>query len=310
VFFIKKHIIKIVVAGTIGFGYGYIKEKVSKPLYRSSVIIKQNYDTGKNLYQLIDYYNELIDEKDTITLKNTLNITSQLASSIKSLQIKPTIAETQMIKNYDNYLKGLDSTLASTIDYDTYVKNINLYEFKDQQLIINIDKKINANPVFESIIENINSTDYFKRENEKDLNQLDNKEAAIKQILIKADSLQNLYKRVLEMNAEQSSSGAQTSVTIEGSDQIDKTKEFELYKSENDLRRELVQIEREKEDKEKILEIVSNRQDIAIVNNRIEVFNFELPQKLFFALALTFLTIIILLGLEFLKYLERFRDKI
>jgi len=310
VFFLKKHAIIIIIAAVVGFGFGYLKEKVSKPLYRSAVIVKQNYDTGKNLYQLIDYYNELIDEKDTLTLKNTLNISQLLASSIKSIRIKPTIAETQMIKNYDNYLRGLDSTLASTIDYETYIENINLYEFKEQQLSVNIDKKINANPIFESIIENINTTDYFKRENEKDINQLTNREAAIKQILIKADSLQSMYKRVLEMQADQSASGAQTSVTIEGSDQIDKTKEFELYKSENELRRELVQIEREKEDKEQILEIVSNKQDIAIVNNRIEVFNFQLPQKIFFGAGLTLLVIIVLFTLEFLKYLERFRDKI
>ncbi len=310
VFFFRKHAIIIIIAAIVGFVIGYLKEKVSEPLYRSSVIVKQNYETGKNLYQLIDYYNELIDENDTLTLKNTLNITDQLASSIKSIKIKPTISETQMIKNYDIYLKGLDSTLASTIDYDTYIENINLYEFKEQRLIVNIDKKININPIFESIVENINNTEYFKRENEKDINQLSNREAAIKQILIKADSLQSMYKRVLEMQADQSAAGAQTSVTIEGSDQIDKTKEFELYKSENELRRELVQIAREKEDKERILEIVSNKQDIAIVNDRVEIFNFQLSQKIFFGAAFAFLVVIVLVSLEFLKYLERFRDKI
>jgi hypothetical protein len=310
VFFIKKNAVKILIAAILGVGFGFYKEKIAKPIYRSSAIVKQNYNTGKNLYELIGYYNKLINEKDTVTLKNNLNISPLLATSIKSIQIKPNIVETQMMKNYDNYIKSLDSTFASTIDYKTYFDNINPYEFMEQQLSVNVEKKINANPIFENIVKNINNTDYFKRENEKDINQLNNRDAALKQILTKADSLQNMYKRVLEMQADKTSTGAQTSVTIEGSDQIDKTKEFELYKSEIDIRRELVLIQREREDREVILEIVSNKQDIAIADNRIEIFNIQIAQKIFYGLAFAFIVILVLLSLEFLKYLERFRNQI
>jgi len=309
VFFLKKHAIKIAIATVLGFGYGFLKDKVGQPIFRSSIVVKQNYDTGKSLYQMIDYYNQLIDDKDTLALKSIFDAPGKLVSSIKSFDIKPTSSETQMIKNYDFYIKGLDSVLASTIDYKKYYNSIDLHEFKDQLIVINLGSKLNPNQLFNKIVENINKTEYFKRQHEKDLNELTNREAALKQILVRSDSLQNVYRRVLETNLDQAS-GSQTSITIEGSDRIDKTKEFELYKSELEIRRELVEIEREKEDKELILEITSNKQETSIINHKIEIFDKSFSRKLFYTMAFALITVIVLLSLSFIKFLERYKDKV
>ncbi len=309
VFFIKRHVIKIAIAAILGYGFGYLKEKITDPIYQSSVIVRQNYNTGRNLYELIDYYNQLIKDKDTIALEKEFNVSSKLVISIKNISIKPTLSETQLVKNYDNYLKALDSTLASTIDYKTYYESINLWEFEQQQIIINAKEKINLNPLFNGIVEKINTSEYFKRENKKDINELNNREAALKQVLVKSDSLLNIYKRVLEKPLNDKT-GSQTSITIEGSDQIDKTKEYELYKSEIEIRRELVTLEREREDKEQILEIISNMQEIAVIDNKIAFLNIYINQKLFYMMAFALVTSIILLSLTFIKFLERFRDKI
>jgi hypothetical protein len=309
VFFFKKHALKIGIAAVLGYGVGFLKEKMSKPIYQSSVLVKQNYKTGKNLYNLIDYYTELIEETSKSSLATNLDISPELASSIVSIKISPTVTENQLIKNYNNYIKDLDSILASTIDYDTYIENTNLFEFQEQQITINAYNDFNANPIFNKIVQHINQTEYFKRENEKDIAELNNREAALKQALIKSDSLQNMYKRVLEMPKDEKK-GSQTSITIEGSDQIDKTKEFELYKSEIELRRELVEIERQKQDKDQILEIVSSSQEKGVLSKKMEVFGKLISPKLFFTLLFLSITILVLLGFQFLKYLERFRNKV
>jgi hypothetical protein len=309
VFFFKKHVIKIGIAAVLGFGVGVLKEKMSKPIYQSSVIVKQNYKTGKNLYNLIDYYTELIKETSGSSLATNLDISPEVASSIVSIKINPTVTENQLIKNYDDYIKDLDSILASTIDYDDYIDNTNFFEFQEQQIIIKAHNDFNANPIFNKIVQHINQTEYFKRENEKDIVELNNREAALRQALIKSDSLQNMYKRVLEMPKDDKK-GSQTSITIEGSDQIDKTKEFELYKSEIELRRELVEIERQKQDKDQILEIVSSSQEKGVLSKKIEVFGEFVNAKLLITLLFVSFTILILLGLQFLNYLERFKKDI
>ena len=57
VFFTKKHFIKIVLAGVLGFAYGFIKQKTGDPVYKSDIIIKQNYKTGENLYNSLIFLN-------------------------------------------------------------------------------------------------------------------------------------------------------------------------------------------------------------------------------------------------------------
>ena len=56
VFFVKRHFIKVALAGVLGFAYGFIRQKTAEPVYKSTTIIKQNYKTGENLYLLIDFY--------------------------------------------------------------------------------------------------------------------------------------------------------------------------------------------------------------------------------------------------------------
>ncbi|MFC4722864.1 hypothetical protein ACFO5O_11065 [Geojedonia litorea] len=309
VFFFKKHVIIIVVAAVLGLVVGFVKEKFSNPIYQSSVIVKQNYNTGKNLYNLISYYNELIDARDKSTVAEALGVTMDVANELVSIEIEPIITENQMVKNYDYYKRGLDSVLGSIFSYESYVENTDPTEFVEQQIKIKAKHNFNTTLIFNNIVNNINQTEYFKRENEKDLLELNNRELALKQALIKSDSLQKMYKRVLEMSKEDTK-GSQTSITIEGSDQIDKTKEFELYKSEIEIRRELVEIERNKQDRSQILEIITSSQERGVVSKDIEIFGITVGLTQFFMLLFVSITILVLMGLQFLKYLERFKEEI
>ena len=69
ILFIKKHILKLVIAGVIGMVLGIYLEKTSVPIYKSFATIKQNYATGENLYSSISYYKDLVNQNDVNTLK-------------------------------------------------------------------------------------------------------------------------------------------------------------------------------------------------------------------------------------------------
>ena len=84
VFFIKKHFIKLVIAGVIGIVLGFIKERISEPVYKTSIVVKQNYKTGENLYSALDNFNQLISEKDSISLSGNLKITPEKAMKVLS----------------------------------------------------------------------------------------------------------------------------------------------------------------------------------------------------------------------------------
>ena len=64
VFFVKKRIIILALAGISGLIIGVLKGKSSVPKYESSVTVVQNYPTGENLYNAVSYYNDLVRQGD------------------------------------------------------------------------------------------------------------------------------------------------------------------------------------------------------------------------------------------------------
>ena len=309
VFFIKKHIIKIAVAGILGFGYGYYKQNISMPTYLSYVTLKQNYNTGETLYNSIAYYNDLVDQKDTKTLTNLLGVSESEAASILNFDIKSIISENQKIKNFDAYKKDLDSAYASTIEYKDYLNNDDDYNHEFQQITIKSKQRNSFLKLFNKVIENINSNDYFVREQQKDLNELERRELALKEALTQSDSLQSTYKRVLEKLTD-NKNGSQTSVTIESGEEKNKTKEYDLYLNDLDIRRELVDIERAKEDKKQIVEMVSSKQDSGTVDDKKALFGLKLGSKMYYSIIFMVLVSLALFGFNFVKFLERYKDKI
>ncbi|ULC59740.1 hypothetical protein MBM09_01890 [Flaviramulus sp. BrNp1-15] len=309
VFFIKEHFIKFVIAGIIGIALGFILEKTSEPVYKSYVTLKQNYNTGETLYNSIVYYNDLVSQKDIVTLTKILDVSEDEASSIIDFEIKSIISENNKIKNFDAYKKNLDSAFASKIEYKDYLKNDNDYNHDLQQITIKSKTRNSFKHLFEKVVENINTNDYFTNEQQKDLNEFNRRELALKEALSKSDSLQSTYKRVLEKTLNDKV-GSQTSVTIENGEERNKTKEYDLYLNDLELRRELVEIERQKEDKSKIIEIVSSKQESGSVDDKKEVFGQLISPKLYYAALLMFLTFIVLLSLNTIKFLEKYKSKI
>ena len=309
VFFIKKHFIKLVIAGVIGIVLGFIKERISEPVYKTSIVVKQNYKTGENLYSALDNFNQLISEKDSISLSGNLKITPEKAMKVLSFEAEPVLSENQKLKLYDNYKKELDSVLATTLDFETFEKMSYEYEYQYQRLTVKSLEKSISNTVLMNVVKSIEGIPYFKNEQQKDLAELSRREAVIKESLKESDSLQKVYQFVLEKSVEQLP-GSQTSVTIDNTEDKSTTKEFELYNKDIELRRELVTIEREKEDLKYIIEVVSNEQSVGILDNKVKILGLGIGDKLLFGLALAFLTFMVFLFIEFLKYLERFRDKI
>ena len=308
VFFVKTHILKFIIAGVIGIAVGIFLEKTSDPMYKSYITIKQNYGTGENLYNSISYYNDLVSQRDAKTLKNILNIQESEANSILGFDIEPVVTENQKLQNFDAYIKTLDSAVASKVKYETFVKNSQDFSYEFQQISIQAKERNNFKKVFEKIIENINKNEFFEREQEKDLAELKETESSLLEALKQSDSLQKTYKRVLEKVLDKTN-GSQTSIVIEGANEIDKTKEFELYKSDLLLRDRLVENRRRQADKQFVVEILSSKQDSGVIDNSKMIFGKHVSVKIYYIILFVGLTFMVLLGLHFIKFLEKYKNQ-
>ena len=311
IFFLKKHFLKIIIAAVIGFGIALIKEKISGPSFVSSVTVTQNYNTGENLYNLIEYYNSLSGQQDSLLLYKALDIEVSEAANILAFSIEPLVSENSRILTYDTYLKALDSTIASNIDYDTYINNTLEHDYTYQKIVIKTKQSTDMLGVFKGIVDKINSTEFFKNLQERDITELESRELAIRQSLIESDSLKSTYKRVLEQALEREKSKAsQTSITIEGSKEIRPTREFDLFKNDLSLRREIVEIQRRKQERESVIEIVSSEFTSGVVDNSVELFGKKVNKKIIYALLFSLITFLLLLSLEMNKFLDKFKSKI
>ena len=309
VFFIKKQIIVLGLAGIIGVIIGVLVVKTSVAKYKSSVTLVQNYQIGENLYSAVGYYNDLLRQRDYKILGEALNLDEEEANSILSFEVKPVVSENQKLVAFNSYMKGLDSLAATKIEYEGFLENNEDYTHAYQQISIESTQRNNFKSVFENIVESINSNSFFVNKQRKDIVELNQRKDALELALVKSDSLQNTYKRVLEMNSK-SDKSSEIGITFEGSSAIEKTKEFDLYQSDLELRSELVQIERSIQDKEYIVEMISNKQDSGFASTEKVLFGKELSIKSYYAILSLLGTFVVLLGLEFLKFLESYKKSV
>ncbi len=310
VFFVKRHVIKIVIAGVIGFGYGFFKQKKGEPIYKSTTVIKQNYETGENLYRSIEYYNELIKDQDTVTLGNLLGIEPNTAGSIINLEIESVVTDNDKLKAFDLYIKSIDSTLASTITLSEYISNSKEYDHPVQRLIIRAKERGAFGPMISKTIDNINNTEYFITQQKRDLDQLTLLENSIKESLEASNELKEIYKKVLVEASNEERAGSQTSIRIDNTEDKSITKEYELFTNDVELRRELVEIQRQKEDKDKIIEVVSSQQNQGTLDNTKQFLGRTIDSKIYYTINLMLLASVLLLTLHFIKFLEKYKGQI
>ena len=310
VFFTKKHFVKLVIAGVIGVCLGFLKEKTEKKVYNSTAIIKQNYDTGEHLFNTINYYNSLFQQKDSTEASKILNITKTRANQIAGLEMESNLNENSKLQLFNAYIKSLDSILASEVKYEDFLDNTKDYNYDIQKISLKTFTKGNFNDVLKQIIKNIDSSDFFNRQREKQINKLIETDSAILTSLKESKTLQDVYVQVLKQQQEERPLGGSTNIVVGGANDKNPTKEYELFGRDLDLKRELVDNEASRKNLENIIEIVSIQDGDATLENKAKLFGIETSWIISLAVKLTLVVYVLLFLLEFLKFLERYKDKV
>ena len=235
--------------------------------------------------------------------------TSDLLNSFNKC---PVVSENQKLLAFNKYIKQLDSLAATKIEYEDFLDNNEDHTHKYQQIKIESSERNSFKSVFENIMESINLNPFFLNEQRKDVVELNNTKEALKLALTKSESLQDTYKRVLEqgIDDEKTSKPSEIGITFEGSSEVEKTKEYDLYQSDLELRSQLVEIERELLDKQYIVEMISNKQDSGSASTTNTIFGIELNTTLFLGVLALLVAMAVLFGIEFLKFAEKFNNKV
>lgn len=263
IFFIKKHIVKLVAAGLLGLLIGLVFELTGDVRYEASMVVKPNYESGRQLYKNIAYYDELVRQENIELLSSTFNISKQEAESIKSFEIEPITNENFVLSKYDDFVASLDSTISLNLEYDEYKNEFPEYSFFQHKIIV----VSTANDVFlkleNSIVSGIVDNPYFKglKESKKDL--LERNENYLNTSLVDVDTLREVYKEVMLAEARKvSSQGTNINMTSTN----ESSKELDLFTEEVRINNEIDAISIDRIHNSEILNVISSFQPIGFIS--------------------------------------------
>ncbi|WP_378180211.1 hypothetical protein [Aquimarina sp. SS2-1] len=301
--FIQKHFLKFVIAGVIGGAVGWFWDSVSEPIYRSSMIVEPNFNSAQQLYNNIEFYNELAKEKAFKTLAASLKISDKEAETITKIEIEAFSDDNQKLKQFSDFVSTLDSVSRSSLSYESYLKNFNNINARFHKIELRAINPEVAKKCQNAIVRSIENNNYFKvQKKTNDLN-LKISDSVTRKQLVEVDSLKTFYQnlKLLEIKKPESSTGTSINLSSENND-LDRS-EIALLNEAKQLNTAIIRLNQEKADSENIINVISDFPNKgALVNDLL------LQKKVLLPIGLILLVFLVLILLALNKYLKKYKS--
>jgi len=266
----KKHVLKIALGGILAYALFYFLDKRQIPVYQSNILINQNFDTGKLLYNNIARYNALARNTDSIALSRELGIKPEVAAKIVGFDIEGDINRNNLYIDYHEFSKSVDSTIyVSFFEYrDQYAKE----DLRTQTVsVLSIEQDV-YDGLGDALVNVFQDNDYFKEKQRKELAVNQSIISAYMNILKESDTLQKQYISLLQNyygNSEDPNKSSSTTVNLNlaNKDKVN-TNEFALFKEQKTMKIQITELQKELDDKAEIIEMQSDFTQPVLVENK------------------------------------------
>ena len=254
--FLKENSLKIGIAAIIGFAVGIFLELKSSDTYSSVMLVQPNFKSVSQLYNNINYYNDLVKQKDTVGIQNTFNLDKETAASLKEFSIEPIANENDIINAYNDFVLEVDTATVSSYTYEYFKASFKDLDYKTHEINVIAEKNDVFNKLDEIIISSVVKNKYFSRVKELTNENLNRTDSLLRQNLGQVDSLRKVYMQVMIEEAKKQSNG--TSIDLGGEKRS--TKELELFATKRSLNSELKNVVIDKSEKYEVVNVISNFQ--------------------------------------------------
>lgn len=260
--FIRNNAIKLGIAILLGAIIGFVLDFTMPKKYSSTMIVEPNFKSAQQLYKNVEFYHELVRQKDSVLLAEALNISVSEASKLKGFYIEPIKNENEKYEFFDKFIEEVDTATISRINIEDFKKGFTNYDFKYHQIKV----KSLSNSIFDKltipIVNSVESNPYFKNQKKiNDQNLLQNENVLLKS-LSEVDTLRSIYNEVLITEAKKAETG--TNITLaQGSK---KTNELELFNESLGLNKDLISNNKAKAETTDILNVVSAFSKVGVKN--------------------------------------------
>ena len=296
--FLKEHRLKISIATIIGFILGAFIEIKSPTTYSSELLLQTNFKSSTQLYADIQYYNDLVKQKDTARIQKTFGLDQDDAVSLKEFVIEPLRNENDIISGYNDLILAVDTLTIRSYDFQKFKTSFTDLDYNLHKVTVVSEK----NDVFEGldqiIISSVVENAYFRNLKILTNENLNRTDSIYRKNLAQVDSLRSVYMQVMLAEAKKESNG--TNIDLGGSKST--TKEIELFESSKEINEELGKTLNEKSEKYEVINVISNFQPIG---NKIEGIRENKAFQLAFLGALLMIGVLVFLKLN--RYLENYK---
>jgi len=263
--FFKEHLLKIIVAGLLGFIFGAYLDYNKGVIYESKMLVKPNFDSTKQLYGNILFYNDLVNQKEYNLLMETFQINQEEAESLREFSIKALMNENDIIISYDELAVSVDTLAINDYDFESFKKAFTNYDY----FIHEVKVTSTQNKIFKKfdkiILSSVSENDYFRNINNSEKSNLDRSYNLYDKNISQIDTLRKVYENVLLENAKKSTSGTNINLSAE----VNKNVDIELFKINRNLDSYLTQISEKKSEKDKIINVISSFQKVGNISGGI-----------------------------------------
>ena len=296
--FFKKHFIKLAIAILVGGIVGLYLESSKEKIYRSDLLVQPNFNSTKQLYNNINYYNDLVKQGNFSLLASIFKIDTARSSSLRKFEISPIIKKIDVINSYDRFVTTSDSLTVDSFNFDDFNDSFVDYDYYTHEIQV----EATINDVFlgldEVIIASVVNNNYFNRIKKLKNEQFQRTDSLLRVNLIEVDSLRNVYMSVMIEDAKNSSTG--TSIDLGGSQKT--TKEIELFDTDQTINNNLIKISEDIAQKSEVINVISNFQNIGY-----EVKDISRNYMFVGVLLSFFITLIIILLIDLNKFLSTYK---
>ena len=256
--FLRENILKIGIAGFIGLIAGFFLEVKTPKKFESEMLLKPNFESTRQLYNNVNYYNDLVKQKDTVSLQKIFNLDKIGAASLQDFKIEPLIIDRDIINSYDNLISSVDTMTIKSYEYLDFKASFSDYDYKVHKVTVTAQE----NDVFEKlgdvIISSVVNNNYFKRLKKLTNENLNRTDSLYRQNLIQVDSLRKVYMEVMIEEAKKTTTG--TNIDLGGENKT--TKELELFTTNKGINQDLKNIASQKATQYEVINVLSSFQPI------------------------------------------------
>lgn len=254
--FIKGNFIKLVIATVIGAVAGLFLEFKKEATYGADLQVQPNFKSSRQLYNNVNYYNDLVKQKDTASLAKVFKISETEAATLKNFEIYPIKNGNDLLTSYDDLILSVDTLTAKSYSFVNFKNTFTDFDYKIHNIHVIATKNNVFSKLDEVIISSIVDNKFFNKVKKLTNENLNRTDSLLRENLSQIDSLRRVYMTVLIEESKKQNSG--TNIDLGGVNKT--TKELELFETNRKINKDLRDIVEDKSEKSEVLNVISNFQ--------------------------------------------------